>query len=176
MNEHRLIQRACQGDPAAERAISLNPRDSDAMAMIGVMTAYTGDWERGLELSARAMALNPNHPGWYRFAAFFDLYRQSRFEEALDVVERINLPDYFPHAYCRAMTHAQLGHPDEATRALHDLIALWPDVSLAALREIAMDRWMYAQPELVELARSLDVELTPGNFCQTSSWLLAGIW
>lgn len=137
---------------AAERAIALNPRDSDAMAMIGVMTAYTGDWERGLELSARAMALNPNHPGWYRFAAFFDLYRQSRFEEALYVVERINLPDYFPHAYCRAMTHAQLGQPEEATRALQDLIALWPNVSLAALRELAMERWMYAQPELVELA------------------------
>jgi tetratricopeptide (TPR) repeat protein len=49
---------------AAERAIALNPRDSDAMAMIGIMMGYGGDWARSVELTTRAMALNPNHPGW----------------------------------------------------------------------------------------------------------------
>ena len=135
---------------AAERAIALNPRDSDALAMIGIMMGYGGDWVRSVELTTRAMELNPTHPGWYRFNTFFNEYRQRRYEAALAIAERINMPDYFADPYARAMTHAQLGHADEATRALDEFRALWPGITLEYLREHHLQKWFFAQPELIE--------------------------
>jgi TolB-like protein/Tfp pilus assembly protein PilF len=136
---------------AAERAIALNPRDSDAMAMIGIMMGYGGDWERSVELTTRAMTLNPNHPGWYRFNTFFNEYRQEHYEAALSIAQRINVPDYFADPYVRAMTHAQLGNEEQAARALNEFRALWPGATLEELRTEHLHKWFYAQPELIEL-------------------------
>jgi len=135
---------------AAERAIALNPRDSDAMAMIGIMTAYTGDWERGRELSARARAINPNHPGWYLFGDIFEEYLLGNYVQALALAERVNLPGYFADPYCRAIAHARLGNEDEAAKALDELLALWPNATLQYMREEHLIKWFYAEPELIE--------------------------
>jgi TolB-like protein/Tfp pilus assembly protein PilF len=136
---------------AAERAIELNPRDSDAMAMIGIMMGYGGDWTRSVELTTRAMELNGNHPGWYRFNTFFNAYRQGHYEEALAIVERISMPRYFADSYTRAITYAKLGRSEEAARALDDLLELWPGVTLRSLRESHLNKWFYAQPELADM-------------------------
>ena len=135
---------------AAERAIALNPRDSDAMAFIGIMTAYTGDWPRGEELSARARAINPNHPGWYLFGDVFDAYRQGDYARALALAERVNMPGYFADPYSRAIAHAELGNLEQAARALDEFRALWPDATLQYMREEHLDKWFYAEPQLIE--------------------------
>jgi TolB-like protein/Tfp pilus assembly protein PilF len=135
---------------AADRAIALNPRDSDAMAMIGIMMGYGGDWVRSVELTTRAMALNPNHPGWYRFNTFFNEYRQGNYEKALAIAQRINMPNYFADPYVRAITYAQLGRTREAEQALDEFRALWPGIDLGALKDQHLNKWMFAQPELID--------------------------
>ena len=57
---------------AAERALPLNPRCSYTMAWVGRLYCYSGDWERGIQLSTRAIQLSPHHPGWYHFGIFFN--------------------------------------------------------------------------------------------------------
>src|SRR5215472_14408431 len=47
---------------AAERAIALNPRNSHTRAYLGLLIAFSGEWDRGLALVQRAMALNPHFP------------------------------------------------------------------------------------------------------------------
>ena len=135
---------------AAERAIALNPRDSDAMAMIGVMTAYSGDWVSGRELSARARAINPNHPGWYLFGDIFEEYRLGNYKQALALAERVNLPGYFADPYCRAIIHARLGNEEDAAKALDEFRALWPNATLQYLHEEHLVKWFYAEPELID--------------------------
>lgn len=135
---------------AAERAIALNPRDSDATAMIGIMTAYTGDWKRGREMTARARAINPNHPGWYLFGDIFEEYLLGNYRQALALAERVNLPGYFADPYCRAIAHARLGNSEEAAKALDDFLALWPDATLEYMRDAHLDKWFYAVPELIQ--------------------------
>ncbi|NNL04306.1 MAG: TIR domain-containing protein [Xanthomonadales bacterium] len=135
---------------AAERAIALNPRDSDAMAFIGIMTAYTGDWQRGRELSSRARAINPNHPGWYLFGDIFEEYLLGNYAQALTLAERVNLPGYFADPYCRAIAHARLGNEEEAAKALDEFLALWPDVTLQYMRNQHLNKWFYAVPDLIE--------------------------
>ena len=61
---------------AAERAVALNPMNGDSIAFLGELLTYAGDWERGLALAGRAKQLNPNHPGWYWYADFYDAYRR----------------------------------------------------------------------------------------------------
>lgn len=136
---------------SAERAISLNPYDSDSMAMIGILMGYGGDWVRGVELAERAMELNPNHPGWYRFGIVFNHLRLGEFEAALESAQRINLPRYFPDPYARALAHAYLGHQREAQQAFEEFLALWPDGDLTTFREVHLDRWFYASPEITKL-------------------------
>ncbi|HKJ18616.1 MAG TPA: hypothetical protein VJ984_14780, partial [Xanthomonadales bacterium] len=131
---------------ATERAMELNSRDSEAMAMLGILMGYAGDWDRCLEMTQRAMAINPDHPGWYRFGQFFYQYSQGNDEQALEIVERINMPNYFPEVYGRCICHAQLGHKQAAKEALDEFLALWP-YSMEAFRE-HLDRWMFAQPKL----------------------------
>jgi len=50
---------------AAERAISLNPVDGATTAFLGMLIAFTGDWDYGCATAEKATQLNPHHPGWY---------------------------------------------------------------------------------------------------------------
>ena len=80
---------------AAERAVALNPMDGNSIAFLGELLTYAGDWERGLALAGRAKQLNPNHPGWYWYADFYDAYRQGDDRGALGFVLKVNLPGHW---------------------------------------------------------------------------------
>ena len=60
----------------AERAAALNPMDGNSIAFLGELLTYAGESERGLALAGRAKQLNPNHPGWYWYADYYDAYRR----------------------------------------------------------------------------------------------------
>ena len=133
---------------AAEHCLALNPRDGNAMALMGILTSYSGDWERGVEWTTRAMAMNPHHPGWYRFTTFFDSYHRGDYTEALATAQRINLPDYFATHYALAIAHAQLGNTEEAKQATDAVLRLWPEFE----QEVYgghLEKWMFAQPDLI---------------------------
>ncbi len=131
---------------AAERAVSLNPMDGATAAFMGLLIAYAGDWERGCALSEKGSQLNPNHPGWYRYTAWHDAYRQKDYRKALDVALHLNAPqNYYTHAVL-AICYAQLGQKEEARNALRDMLALKPNYAEVA-RELH-GRWI--DPDLVE--------------------------
>jgi tetratricopeptide (TPR) repeat protein len=131
---------------AADRAIALNPMDGFTIAYVGFLIAYSGDWERGCALAARARSLNPNHPGWYWFPDFFDAYRKKEYRPALDFALKIQMPGFWRSNFALAVAYGQLGERDSASRALQDLLALRPNFGSEARRELA--KWW--DPELVE--------------------------
>jgi adenylate cyclase len=112
---------------AAERAVELNPMDGCTKAFMGTLMAFAGDWERGCATAERGMRLNPNYPGWYRFAGFYNAYRKRDYRAALDIALRINVPGFFHTHAALAAAHAQLGESAEAERAVQDLLAGNPD-------------------------------------------------
>jgi adenylate cyclase len=118
------------------------------MAFLGIVFCYSGDWERGLSLTRRAMDLNPHHPGWYRYATFFNEYRQRHYAEALTILQKINLPDHWPQHYTTAMTHAQLGNRSAATAEVERTLRLWPDFERDVVTR-HIEKWIRGQPELV---------------------------
>jgi TolB-like protein/Tfp pilus assembly protein PilF/class 3 adenylate cyclase len=131
---------------AAERAVVLNPMDGNSIAFLGELLTYAGDWERGMALAARAKQLNPNHPGWYWYADFYNAYRQGDDRAALSFALKINLPgQWFSHA-AMAAAYGQLGECDAAGKALRDLLKLRPDVATTVRNDI--EKW--GVPEYVE--------------------------
>ncbi len=154
---------------AAERAISLNPMDGATAAFMGMLIAYSGDWERGCALSDTGCQLNPNHPGWYCYPAWHDAYRRKDYRKALDLALRLNAPqNYYTHAVL-AMCYAQLGRMEEAHKALRDMLALKPNYAQVA-RELH-GRWI--EPDLVEQLmaglRKAGLEIAPKEGAQASA-------
>src|SRR5207248_8846572 len=78
----------------AERAVALNPMDGNSIAFLGELLTYAGDSKRGMALAERAKQLNPDHPGWYWAADFYNAYRQGDYRGALNFAIKSNMPGH----------------------------------------------------------------------------------
>jgi TolB-like protein len=64
----RILMYRRQFDEAAyhvDRALQLNPNDTDVLVQAGLCKAYFGEGEVALALARKAMRLNPSYPPWY---------------------------------------------------------------------------------------------------------------
>ncbi len=109
-----------------ERAMALNPNHADMLADYGFMLALSGDWDRGLALTEKAIALSPVHPGWFHAAAVFDHYRKGEYEAALAKAKQLRMPEFYWTYVVLAMCCGQLGREDEARAACRKLQELSP--------------------------------------------------
>ncbi len=108
-------------EAAATRAMALNPKNSYAIAYMGLCFGNSGQRERGAQLGTQACALNPHHPEWYPFVNFYHHYAREEYEEACSVVKAINWPK-FPYTHINfAAACGQLGRPDEARTSIETL-------------------------------------------------------
>ena len=140
---------------AAERAISLNPRDGTTLAYVGIMMAYSGDWERGVAMVKRAMVLNRHHPGWYYNASFAHHYRKGEYEAALQSAKKINMPEYHWTHLATAACCGMLGRPEEARPAIESLRKYTPTfLDLENVRE-EITRWDPDKDEVERLLQGL---------------------
>jgi TolB-like protein/cytochrome c-type biogenesis protein CcmH/NrfG len=120
----------------AERAMSLNPRDGTTLAWMAIMIAFSGDWERGVALTQRAIELNRHHPGWYHNVAFHHHYRKGEYEAALQAAKRINMPEFHWMHLATAASYGMLGRHEEARTAIESLRRYNPTfLDLANVRE-----------------------------------------
>jgi TolB-like protein/Tfp pilus assembly protein PilF len=103
---------------AGERAVALNPLHATVTSAIGWMLAFAGEWDRGVELVARAIDLNPHHPGWLHNVLATNHYRNGEFDKALVQAKRSNLPQFVWTPLHVAGAAGQLGLPVDARAAL----------------------------------------------------------
>jgi TolB-like protein/Tfp pilus assembly protein PilF len=159
---------------ASDRAIRLNPRNSNALAWMGNIRTHAGDYDRGCELTGRAMTLNPAHPGWYHFAPFNRHFARGEYAEALKAARRVNLPEFMWMQFAVASACGQIGLADEGRSAAEAMLRLAPPFADEAnLREF-VTRW-YWPPDLIEdllegVARARGATATgPGPAARRSS-------
>ncbi|MGE0885280.1 MAG: protein kinase [Blastocatellales bacterium] len=115
---------------AAERAIALNPMDGAVIGYMGCLIAHSGDWDRGCELTEKAMRLNPHHPGWFWSALMNRAYLVEKdYDRALSFALKFNMPGFFPYHLHLAAIYGQLGENKLAERSLRDLLKLKPDIA-----------------------------------------------
>jgi TolB-like protein/Tfp pilus assembly protein PilF len=128
--------------PAAERAMALNPLNTDAVGILGLQIVHTGEFERGTAIVRRAMELNPNHAGWMHFAPLWDHFHKGEYEQALERANRVDVPGLFWPYLVMASACGHLGRRAEAQAAVRDLLALDPD--FAAHSRSNIGTWHFA--------------------------------
>jgi len=128
--------------PAAERAMALNPLNTDALGILGLQIVHTGEFERGTAVVRRAMELNANHAGWMHFAPLWDHFHKCEYEQALECANRVDVPGLFWPFLVMASACGHLGRHAEAAAAVRDLLALDPEFAEHALSNVGT--WHFA--------------------------------
>jgi pentatricopeptide repeat protein len=122
-----------------QRALFLNPNDDRTVNAMGEMLIFAGQAEEAEQWVRKSMYLNPYHPPRYLTHLMRALFHQGRFEEALEVFDRIDRARKDDFAYCIA---AMKQSGDEE----------------GALRVAAMSRQKFIGFDPVEFANSLPFE------------------
>lgn len=135
----------------AQRALDLNPNDPEILAEVGHYLSFAGEYERGIELSARAQQLNPLHPGWYHFSFARLHYHQCKYEDMLVDVQRISMPNFFWTHLLDAAALGQLDRIEAAASSLATMKRVKPGVSAAA----EMHKWNLAQRDFSHIMEGL---------------------
>ena len=128
--------------PAAERAMALNPLNTDALGIMGLEIVHTGEFERGTAIVRRAMELNANHAGWMHFAPLWDHFHNGEYEQALECANRVDVPGLFWPYLVMASACGHLGRRPEAAAAVRDLLALDPEFAAHARSNVRT--WHFA--------------------------------
>jgi tetratricopeptide (TPR) repeat protein len=130
----------------AEKAYRINSNNSLLVAMHGTRLATCGNWTRGLELVEEAMELNLSFPDFYYFPFVLNHYRQGQVAEALEIMQKINLPDYFWMHLINAALYSDIGDLEQAENCIKKLVKLQPKTDNYVLE--GFSKW-YLQDDLI---------------------------
>jgi len=128
--------------PAAERAMALNPLNTDALGILGLEIVHTAEFERGTTIVRHAMELNPNHAGWMHFAPLWNHFHKGEYEQALECANRVDVPGLFWPYLVMASACGHLGRRIEAAAAVRDLLTLDPEFAAHARTNVGT--WHFA--------------------------------
>jgi hypothetical protein len=87
-----------------------------------------GEWERGRALVTKAIALNPEHPGWYKTPTVYYDYQTRNYGRALTLSQSQDISRDIWWLLFRAMILGQLGRSEEARPVIEEALRRRPDV------------------------------------------------
>lgn len=111
----------------AEAVLALNPNSLLIMEGIGYLLTLCGDWERGPELSRKAIRLNPFHLPVVHASLWLDAFRRKDFEEAYWQSLEFSPPEIFWQPLMQTVALTFLGRRDEAAAQVGQMLKLKPD-------------------------------------------------
>jgi TolB-like protein/Tfp pilus assembly protein PilF len=138
---------------SAERVLALNPYNTRAVATMGVLLAFAGEYEGSAQLVSRVVALNPDYPGWFHAALFFDHFHKGAYEVALREAKAINMPGYVWSHLSSVAAAGQVGDAAEASAALDGLRRNYPNL---LDRDRAREAWASVLWDNALLSRLMD--------------------
>lgn len=130
-HNHWLLSRVYyfKGDLAgfqasSQQALALNDSDGTTLGLIGVYTALSGEWRRGIAMLEKAKELNPNYPGYYHAIAALNCFRIGEDTAAVEAVRKANLPEYALGQIILAAAYGRLADSNRADEVINGLRAL----------------------------------------------------
>jgi TolB-like protein/tetratricopeptide (TPR) repeat protein len=105
-----------------ERALLLNPNDTDVLVHAALGQAYMVDPEAALDTATKAMRLNPSYPPWYAAPAGLALFMLGRDRECLDVIAAAPTRMFVDVAAFAAASAALSGDLPTAKRQLQEFL------------------------------------------------------
>jgi TolB-like protein len=100
-----------------ERAVALNPNDTELLAEFASRVGQAGDHKRGMALMEQALARNPGHSGYYNGTLAQLAYLDRDYHRAEALMRQVSLEKFPLYHFVSAVIHAQLGMGREAAEA-----------------------------------------------------------
>jgi len=107
------------------RTLELSPNNAMWLSVFAAYLTAQEDFENGLPMVRKAIALSPHPQGWITMPLFYDHYHHGRYEEALAASQGMDLFGDFRGPLFVAASYGQLGRPDEAEPSIEEMRALW---------------------------------------------------
>ncbi len=131
-----------EGEAELRKAVELAPDDGDALYQLGAVRASQGDLKQAVELTRRALKINPLDANWYRWLASY-LMPLGRLDEARQAIDKaIELePKGIYNHYLLATIGVLRKDPAAAQKAAEaEPEGAWRVFALALAAQIGTDR------------------------------------
>ena len=127
-----------EGVTEAERALALNPNNAFVLAAAGAYMAPTGgnNLKRAVQLTSKALRIDPNPPGWYYVPQILFHYDRREYEAALAASLKMNMPKFFHTYVWRTAIYGELGRSADASASRANLLQLYPTYAKNARHEL----------------------------------------
>jgi len=134
---------------SSKRALELNSSDGTTLGLIGMYTAFSGEWERGTEMINKAKLLNPNYPEYYHVALGSAEFARADYSAALQELQKASIVDWHLLQICLTATNAMLGREQEAAQHMERCRQLLPNLTPDRAREFISKTYPFV-PDYVE--------------------------
>ncbi len=121
---------------AYQRALELNPNDTDVMSDFGSCLSFAGRAKEGVEWVRKAMRLNPHYPEFWlsvHGAVYFDA---RQYEDAIATLERLRTINTIDVQVYLAASHAALGDADQARAAVTRIFGFDPKATIRSCASV----------------------------------------
>jgi len=133
----------------ARKSLDLNSSDGTTLGLLGIYTAWAGEWDRGIDMLGKASKLNPRHPDYYHTCFGVAAFAGGDYEHALTHLLRADLPEWPPHQAFLAATYVRLDRDGDARRTLETLRRVHPGFTADQARKV-LNQVLPFQPALVD--------------------------
>lgn len=123
-----FAQQPAEALEVGERAVALNPNDTELLGEFGTRVGQTGAWQRGAELLEQALARNPGHSGYYSGTLAVYAYMQRDYARAESLIRQAALDKFPLYHFVAAVIYAQLGKATEAAEARDQFLRMRPTI------------------------------------------------
>ena len=120
-----------------ERAVALNPNDTELLGEFGSRLGQAGDHKRGMALMEQALARNPGHSGYYNGTLAQLAYLDRDYHRAELLMRQVSLEKFPLYHFVSAIIYAQLGMKPEAAEARDRFLQVRPTFFDQWDREVA---------------------------------------
>ncbi|KIC12994.1 adenylate cyclase Cya3 [Leisingera sp. ANG-M1] len=134
------VMHLCKGEFALaedhfQRALSLNPNDTDTMAFRGLSYVFQGQPDKAIAELDRASARNPFHPTYFHWFRGLALYMCREYQPGIaEVNKAVALFPGFPSPHRHlAACYAQAGDKTAAARECGRILDMEPGFSIASI-------------------------------------------
>jgi adenylate cyclase len=120
-----------------ERAVALNPNDTELLAHLGSRVGQAGEHKRGMDLMEQALVRNPGHSGYYNGTLALLAYLERDYQRAEALMRQVSLEKFPLYHFVSAIIYAQLGMKSEAAEARDRFLQMRPTFFEQWDREVA---------------------------------------
>lgn len=121
-----FVQQPAEALEIGERALAMNPNDTELLAELGTRVGQVGAWARGTALLEQALARNPAHSDYYNGVLAHHAYMQRDYRRAEALIRQVSLNKFPLYHFVAAIIYAQLDMKPQAAAAKDEFLRLIP--------------------------------------------------